>query len=189
MRDLPSRPKLPGLILLLPALLSLLPAHSNVQAFQAVTIAPSMDVSQLDGTTGFRVVGDADGDQAGGALAVGDVNGDGMGDLIVGAWNADEAYVVFGGLEMDATVLLGSLDGTNGFRMKANLSFINFASIAAIGSAVASADVNGDGIGCVQSFPHPSISHRFLHCTKDVSASISPFSVALTFSHAQAHAL
>ena len=68
--------------------------------------ASAIDLSDLNGTTGFRIDGiDPDDDSGGSASSAGDVNGDGFDDLIIGAIgaNADgnsdsgESYVVFGG--------------------------------------------------------------------------------------------
>ena len=117
--------------------------------------AASLDLSSLDGTDGFRLDGAAQGDRSGFSVsAAGDVNGDGLGDLIVGAYGADpngslsgSSYVVFGrdtstpGQSFAASIALGSLDGTDGFRLDG----------AATGdrsgnSVSAAGDVNGDGI-------------------------------------------
>jgi len=65
----------------------------------------TMQLAELDGTDGFRLDGEAGGDEAGISVsAAGDVNGDGIGDLIVGARGNDangaddsgRSYVVFG---------------------------------------------------------------------------------------------
>ncbi|MEM1368851.1 MAG: Ig-like domain-containing protein, partial [Cyanobacteria bacterium P01_H01_bin.15] len=65
----------------------------------------SIDLSQLDGNNGFRLQGAANGDNAGIDISsVGDFNGDGVGDLLVGAYFADpngngqsgESYIVYG---------------------------------------------------------------------------------------------
>ena len=65
---------------------------------------PNLDLSTLTGTTGFRISGEAADDVAGWSVsAAGDVNGDGVDDIIVGAPGADPngelsgaAYVIFG---------------------------------------------------------------------------------------------
>ena len=106
----------------------------------------SMALSGLDGTNGFKLSGVSDGDLAGLSVsAAGDVNGDGFGDLTVGALGADQGrgagYVIFGkAAGFPPSVALSSLDGTNGFKLsgvtdgdKVGFSF---------GGA---GDVNGDG--------------------------------------------
>jgi hypothetical protein len=63
-----------------------------------------LEVEDLDGSIGFVINGELADDQAGGSVsAAGDINGDGIGDLIIGAPVADpngirsgRAYVVFG---------------------------------------------------------------------------------------------
>ncbi len=109
-----------------------------------------MDVSSLDGRNGFRLDGEHEGDRSGYSVSdAGDVNGDGFGDLVVGAEGADSngiltsgsSYVVFGkALGFDAQMDLSSLDGSNGFRLDGE-SFYDL-----LGQSVSSAgDVNGDG--------------------------------------------
>jgi hypothetical protein len=109
-----------------------------------------LNLSSLDGSNGFTLNGIADGDYAGGSVAsAGDVDGDGIADLILGAFraaadgsNRGQAYVVFGqntsfGVELD----LSSLDGSNGFTLN------GIADNDQAGRSVAGAgDVNGDGI-------------------------------------------
>ena len=64
----------------------------------------SLDLSDLDGTNGFRLNGVAAGDVSGNAVSsAGDVNGDGLADLLIGAYGANPngsfsgvSYVVFG---------------------------------------------------------------------------------------------
>jgi Ca2+-binding RTX toxin-like protein len=114
----------------------------------------AIDLSTLDGTNGFTLVGIDAGDQSGFSVSdTGDVNGDGFADLIVGAPSAEsagganlegESYVVFGKASWAGTpsLDLATLDGTNGFR----LIGIGIDPIDQSGRSVSSAgDVNGDG--------------------------------------------
>ncbi|ELR99784.1 S-layer family protein [Gloeocapsa sp. PCC 73106] len=63
-----------------------------------------MDLSTLNGTNGFTLNGVTAGDNSGRSVSnAGDINGDGIGDLIIGAYNASpngsasgSSYVVFG---------------------------------------------------------------------------------------------
>ncbi len=119
-------------------------------AFAAV-----IDLSLLDGTDGFRLDGAAAGDRSGVSVsAAGDINGDGIGDVIVGASSAEpngtfsgSSYVVFGrNTAVDGdfaqAINLSSLDGIDGFRLDGTAAFD-----AAGGSVSAAGDINGDGIG------------------------------------------
>ncbi|PXW89858.1 FG-GAP repeat protein [Nitrosomonas sp. Nm84] len=108
-----------------------------------------INLSSLDGSNGFRLDGVAKGDRSGFSVSnAGDVNGDGFGDVIIGADSADpngersgSSYVVFGkAFGFDATFNLSSLDGSNGFRLDGE------AADDSSGRRVSSAgDVNGDG--------------------------------------------
>ena len=69
----------------------------------AADFPPTLDLSSLDGTNGFRLNGVAAGDLSGLAVSsAGDVNGDGLADLLIGAAGAPNgersgaSYVVFG---------------------------------------------------------------------------------------------
>ncbi len=107
-----------------------------------------MDLSSLDGSNGFRLDGEKVGSFSGLSVSgAGDVNGDGFGDVIIGAPGiaADDfsgySYVVFGkATGFDAHVDLSSLDGSNGFRLRGENGR------DASGESVSGAgDVNGDG--------------------------------------------
>ena len=85
----------------------------------------TFDVTSLDGTNGFRILGESERDLAGEVISnAGDINGDGFDDLIIGVErsdpgekeNAGSAYVVFGSSDgFGGEVRLSSLDGANGF--------------------------------------------------------------------------
>ena len=120
---------------------------------RAQVFGPVISLSTLDGGNGFRIDGVAAADFSGRAVsAAGDVNGDGIDDLIVGARSADpsgnpdsgSSYVVFGRAAGDtfaATLALSGLNGDNGFRID------GVAAGDRSGFAVSAAgDVNGDGI-------------------------------------------
>jgi hypothetical protein len=114
----------------------------------------AMNLSDLDGTNGFRLDGAAEGDYSGESVsAAGDINGDGLGDLIVGSSGGGPkdtygsslrygaSYIVFGKTSgFDATMDLADLNGSNGFRLD------GAAANDHLGVAVSNAgDVNGDG--------------------------------------------
>ena len=113
-------------------------------------LAPSLNVSDLDGTNGFAIDGIAEKDYSSRVSAAGDVNGDGFDDLIIGAFGADPngnafagtSYVVFGSPEaFPASFKPSGLDGTNGFAIN------GIAEGDLSGFRVSSAgDFNGDGI-------------------------------------------
>ena len=107
-----------------------------------------VDVDELEGR-GFAMVGAENGDRAGVSVSdAGDVNGDGIDDIIVGAprgtlggSNAGRAYVVFGseGAADFGNVDLASLAEPAGFLIRGGLS-------DHVGTGVSSAgDFNGDG--------------------------------------------
>ena len=126
--------------------------ESYVVFGQASGFAASLALSSLDGTTGFRLDGIDASDSSGYSVSgVGDVNGDGFDDLIIGAYggapggnsSAGESYVVFGKASgFGASLALSSLDGTTGLRLDGiDVSDNSGRSVSGAG------DINGDGFG------------------------------------------
>ncbi len=111
----------------------------------------ALNLTDLDGHNGFVINGIGVSDRSGNSVATaGDVNGDGLGDVIIGALDADqnlhynegEGYVVFGRQAgFPAALNLSDLDGRNGFVLNGiNAYDLSGRSVAAAG------DVNGDGL-------------------------------------------
>ncbi|WP_442940157.1 beta strand repeat-containing protein [Nostoc sp.] len=111
----------------------------------------TFNLSDLNGTNGFAINGIKSDDESGASVSsAGDINDDGIDDLIIGAYNASpngiafsgQSYVVFGSKgDFDAQFNLSDLNGTNGFAING----IN--SSDGSGFSVSSAgDINGDGI-------------------------------------------
>ena len=132
-----------------PALIFLIAGSTH--SLGAGPFGASIELSSLNGSNGFVVNGVNAGDFCGRSVSsAGDVNGDGVDDLMIGAMFADpngdasgESYVVFGGEGVGAggTIDLASLNGANGFVCR-GIELIDRS-----GFPVASAgDINGDGV-------------------------------------------
>lgn len=109
-----------------------------------------IDLANLAAANGYTIRGGAAGDAAGSSLSsAGDINGDGIADLIVGAPLVDEggteagqAYVIFGKAGgTRASIDLATLAPADGFSIKGDLAFDKAAS-----SISAAGDINGDGL-------------------------------------------
>lgn len=121
--------------------------------------ASSIGLASLDGSNGFRLTPAADSILTGYSLnRAGDINGDGVDDLAIGSppfdtaplANSGHAFIVFGQREgFDAEVDLGTLDGSNGFRVVGQSPEQNESgqfTADGLGRSVSSAgDFNGDG--------------------------------------------
>ncbi|MDF1736780.1 MAG: tandem-95 repeat protein, partial [Minwuia sp.] len=106
-----------------------------------------VDLSDVSaGTGGFAIQGRPQGELAGSSVdGIGDVNGDGLDDLLVGAYRFNgqtgSAYVVFGKADGTTVELSDVFNGNGGFFIRSDQTG------QGLGNAISSAgDVNGDGI-------------------------------------------
>jgi hypothetical protein len=101
----------------------------------------TFDLNSLNGINGFTIPGVVRNGALGTSVSTaGDINGDGVTDLILGAANsgASVGYVIFGSREGFASAFnLTNLNGSNGFTL---VGFLGGSSVSTAG------DVNGDGI-------------------------------------------
>ncbi len=132
----------------------------------AIGFPSEFNLADLDGSTGFRVLGERLYEESGAGFAgsasfVGDVNADGFDDIAFATFNSvgnnetTSSYVLFGRAGSDAAVIdVSSFDGTNGFRMDSpgrdlNGFFPRDFFDSAGRSVSGAGDFNGDGFSDV----------------------------------------
>ncbi len=105
------------------------------------------NLTNLNGNNGFMLNGLNVNDNSGNSVSeAGDINGDGIADIIIGAFNANsgagQSYVIFGSKSGFTTIFnLGDLNGKNGFAING----INAGDVSGV-SVSGAGDVNNDGI-------------------------------------------
>ena len=113
--------------------------------YGSATLADTLDLESEPAD--ITLLGEAASDNFGGAVAGGDINGDGLGDVMVGARRADsgglsntgKTYVIYG----DSTITVpDTLDAST-----ADIVIIGAAKDDNLGNALAVGDLNGDTIG------------------------------------------
>ncbi len=108
---------------------------------------PNKLIDIFDGDQDITIHGETPGDRFGASVATGDLNGDGIADLIVGATDADgprkeranagQVYVFFGSTSLPRTIDLARRD--------ADITVFGRNSTDQLGNIILSAEVNGDG--------------------------------------------
>jgi cadherin-like protein/surface protein with Ig-like domain/K319-like protein/FG-GAP repeat protein/PKD domain-containing protein/VCBS repeat protein len=124
-------------------------AGTSYVMYGRTSFGPTIELSVLNGADGFIINGAAVNDRSGISVsAAGDVNGDGFGDIVIGAHGVDPndntsagaSYVVYGGTSLGATIELSALDGNDGLVINGvAASDLSGYSVSAAG------DLNGDG--------------------------------------------
>lgn len=115
--------------------------------FGKSSFGPQLDLATITAGDGFSIAGTGPGSLLGGDVAgAGDLNNDGLGDIVVGASGTDgrgAVVVIFGkDTPFDGVFDLGTLDGSNGYIIATDTAGDD------LGFSVDGAgDVNGDGFG------------------------------------------
>ncbi|PPS41289.1 S-layer family protein [Chroococcidiopsis sp. TS-821] len=108
----------------------------------------NLNLAQLNASQGFTINGLNSADYLGSVSNAGDINGDGIDDIIIGAFGADPngktnagtSYIVFGKTQgFGANLNLSQLSGSNGFAIN-GLNQSDY-----LGAVSNAGDVNGDG--------------------------------------------
>ena len=121
--------------------------HTYVIFGKSSGFTPEINLSSLDGSNGFVLIGNSNFENAGYSIAsLGDINGDGYNDIAAitsgsGSVNG-KCYVIYGkNGNFPATIKVADINGTNGFIIHGD------ATVGKIGQKIAAlGDVNGDGI-------------------------------------------
>lgn len=116
------------------------------------------DLNRFDGTNGFIIsAGDETSDLGFSISGAGDINGDGISDLLVGTLRGNKAYAVFGRSgDFPAEVVVTELD------VSAGVTFISSDEDLSDGLTVSEAgDINGDGRDDIV------LSDAFIRCCND----------------------
>jgi len=132
--------------------------NGNLQAGSSYVVFGSssgltnpLNLTSINGLNGFVIYGENAYDYSGTSVSsAGDVNGDGIDDLLIGAWGAESngnsfagiSYVVFGRSSgLTNPLNLSSINGSNGFVIHGeNIDDRSGFSVSTAG------DINGDGI-------------------------------------------
>ncbi len=120
--------------------------------YGSASLPTTLTLSTLTGAQGMRIPAAASGTAFGTAAAAGDVNGDGIADIVVTApsargssSNTGQGFVIFGSSTPPATFDPNTLNGSNGF----SISSTDFMSTTPDGDSVAVGDLNHDGFADV----------------------------------------
>ncbi len=130
-----------GITILTGVLVSIFSCYGYAQDWDE-TFPPVFNLTNLNGTNGFAIRGVKQHDSSGSSVSgVGDVNGDGIDDVLISADWSMQGYVLFGSKQSwSEAISLGSLNGQNGF-------VITGVGANCVGCSVSGAgDINGDGI-------------------------------------------
>jgi hypothetical protein len=119
-------------------------AGSSYVVYGSNTLGTTINLAALNATQGVVIQGAAAGDESGYSVSgAGDVNGDGIADVIIGAPGTDSSYVVYGSKTLGTTINLAALNATQGVVIQGTGGSDS-------GNSVSGAvDVNGDGIADV----------------------------------------